>query len=260
MPGLLSRLGRALNNPGRVRLEMLRLIGKLLVPKYRFKWDQMAWWDNDAFTHYLTRFGELGGYNTDRRWMLSQLLRLIKDVPGDTAECGVYMGAGSWLICDANRRNPSQQRTHHIFDSFEGVSEPGEQDTAHWQAGDLACGIEAVRKNLGEFQHISLHKGWIPERFTDVADKQFAFVHIDVDLHEPTRDSMRFFYPRMSPGGTILCDDYGFATCPGATSAVDEYLQDKQEKMISLPSGGGFLIKGCVTEGAPEVRAPRQGR
>ncbi len=215
---------------------------------YRNTASSGTWWDDEAFTRYLERFGELRGFNTDRRWMLSQLLRLIHDVPGDTAECGVYQGAGSWLICHANSRNTSQQRTHHIFDSFEGVSEPGKQDTAYWRAGDLACGIGEVRKNLGEFQHLSFRKGWIPERFHDVEHRRFAFVHIDVDLYEPTRDSLAFFYSRMNPGGIILCDDYGFTTCPGATSAVNEILRVKPEKMISLPCGGGFMIKGQATD------------
>ncbi len=48
----------------------------------------------------------------------------------------------------------------------------------------------------------------------------------------------------MNVGGVIICDDYGFATCPGATKAIDEYLRDKPEKMVMLSDGGGFLIKG----------------
>ena len=58
---------------------------------------------------------------------------------------------------------------------------------------------------------------------------------------------MAFFYPRLVPGGIVVCDDYGFPTCPGATSAVDEFLADKPEKMLSLASGGGFAIKGIAT-------------
>ena len=86
-----------------------------------------------------------------------------------------------------------------------------------------------------------------PDRFNEVADRRFSFLHIDVDLYEPTRDSIAFFYPRMNVGGVIICDDYGFATCPGATKAIDEYLRDKPEKMMTLSDGGGFLIKGIPT-------------
>ena len=74
-------------------------------------------------------------------------------------------------------------------------------------------------------------------------------VHVDVDLYEPTLASLAFFYPRMNPGGVMVCDDYGFTTCPGATKAVDEFLHDKPEKMIALPNGGGFFIAGVSTAG-----------
>jgi hypothetical protein len=53
----------------------------------------------------------------------------------------------------------------------------------------------------------------------------------------------------MNKGGLILCDDYGFTSCPGATKAINEFLQDKKEKMISLSGGGGFFIKGTETSG-----------
>ena len=109
--------------------------------------------------------------------------------------------------------------------------------------------LEEVTLALAPFPNTVLLPGWIPERFAEVRDKTFCFVHIDVDLYQPTKDSIAFFYPRMQPGGIILCDDYGFTTCPGATKAVDEYLGGKLEKMISLCSGGGFMIKGCMTQG-----------
>jgi O-methyltransferase len=94
---------------------------------------------------------------------------------------------------------------------------------------------------------VSWHKGWIPERFVDVESRRFALVHIDVDLYDPTKDSMEFVYPRVNPGGIILCDDYACTTCPGATRAVDDYLADKPGKMVLLSCGGGFLIKGILT-------------
>ncbi len=84
--------------------------------------------------------------------------------------------------------------------------------------------------------------------------KRFAFVHIDVDLHEPTMDSVEFFYPRLAPGGILLCDDYAIGTCVGATEAIDDFFDDKPEKMIALDAGGGFMIKGVVTASANDPR------
>ncbi|MGR9105936.1 MAG: TylF/MycF/NovP-related O-methyltransferase [Gammaproteobacteria bacterium] len=229
------------------RFEMLRCIARFLVPEYRFKWPQMAWWNDSLFNEYLIRFDELDGMNTDRRWMLHQLLRMVADIPGDTAECGVYKGAGSYLICLANRENQKFARTHYIFDSFEGLSEPLDCDGGHWKQGDLSSPLESLQNGLSDFQAFSIHKGWIPSRFQDIEARSFCFVHIDVDLFRPTLDSIEFFYPRMNHGGIILCDDYGCTSCPGATSAVDQFLEDKIEKMVALSDGGGFFIKGTET-------------
>ncbi len=235
------------------RFELLTLVAAKVVPEYRFKWPQMTWWQSEAFNAYLDRFDERRGHNTDRRWLVAQLLRLIECVPGDTAEVGCYRGAMSWLICQANQQVAKQQpRVHHLFDSFEGLSQPGSSDGVHWQAGALACSESLVQANLSPFAgQFWTYKGWVPERFSEVADRSFAFVHIDVDLHDPTLESLEFFYPRLSPGGILVCDDYGFSSCPGAMLACDRYLAGKPEAMVQLADGGGFLIKGVPT--APDA-------
>ena len=225
------------------RFEKLVCIGHTLVPKYRFKWPQMSWWDDEDFNHYLERFGEDQGFNTDRRWNLAEAMKLCWDVMGDTVECGSYKGAGSYLICKLNLKT-NANRLHHIFDSFEGVSEPSNCDGSYWKKGLMATTETELIENLHDFDgHFKTYKGWIPERFSEVAHLKFAFIHIDVDLFEPTRDSLSFFYDRLQPGGVLLCDDYGFTTCPGATRAVDEFLSNKPEHMFAFASGGGFFIK-----------------
>lgn len=228
----------------RLRFFLMRVVAGLILPTYRFHWPQLLWWDDEAFTAYLKKFDQLDDSNSHRHWMVAQLMRQVSDVSGDTAECGVFKGASSYLICKANQ-NARGRRVHHVFDSFSGLSEPSARDGSFWSKGDLCCALDVVRANLSEFgdEAVRFHEGWIPERFADVGHRRFSFVHIDVDLYEPTRDSLAFFYPRMQAGGIILCDDYGFTTCPGATVAFDEYLLDKPEPIIGLPCGGGFLIK-----------------
>lgn len=213
------------------------------MPDYRLPWPDLSWWNDEGFNAYLKRFGERDGMNADRRWMLYQLTGLVQSVPGDTAECGVFQGMGSYLICCS-----LPDRTHFIFDSFEGLSQPLPVDGDYWSENTLACDLETVKKNLRECRNVSFHQGWIPDRFVDVESRRFCFVHIDVDLYQPTADSVQFFYPRMNDGGIIVCDDYGFSTCPGATLAVDEFLSDKPEKMIALSCGSAFLIKGLAIQ------------
>lgn len=218
--------------------------GLLLSPEYRFRSPNLDWIQDLSFTDYLDSFNVRYELNSGRYWNLAQFLKLTAEVPGDTAECGCYTGASSYLICKDNRAS-SFTRRHHIFDSFEGLSQPVAKDGEHWEEGALSFSEQGLKDNLHSLGDdiFSVYKGWIPERFDEVADKTFSFVHVDVDLYEPTRDSLAFFYPRLNKGGILLCDDYGSSLCPGATKAMEEYILDKVEPLISLASGGSFVIK-----------------
>ncbi|MEI9897143.1 MAG: TylF/MycF/NovP-related O-methyltransferase [Chthoniobacter sp.] len=65
------------------------------------------------------------------------------------------------------------------------------------------------------------HVGFIPETFRDVSIPQLAFAHIDVDLYQSVLDCVEFVYPRLTPGGVMLFDDYGFPSCTRAREATD---------------------------------------
>ena len=65
-------------------------------------------------------------------------------------------------------------------------------------------------------------------------------VHVDVDLYEPTRDSFRFFFERLSPGGRIVCDDYSWE---GARKAVREVAQEYGVDIVESPYDQAMLIK-----------------
>lgn len=69
-------------------------------------------------------------------------------------------------------------------------------------------------------------------------------MHIDVDLYQPTLDSLAFFYPRLISGGICFFDEYGLLSCLGARAAVDEFLRDKPEPIIELATGQAVLVKG----------------
>ncbi len=203
------------------------------------------WQDDAEFLAVMRRFQAHYPRIKERQFLLYNLARSLRHLPGDTAECGALGGASSHVIMSAFE----DARPHHIFDSFSGLSQPTAHDQPKTenvralQAGEFASPLEETRRNLAAHSQAHYYKGWIPERFDEVADKEFCLVAIDVDFYEPTRDSFKFFYPRLVQGGAILCDDYGFSTCPGARKAMDEVAESFSRKVIHIPTGQGLVLK-----------------
>ncbi len=234
------------------RFDLAEKLTAYVYPKYKFSDIGRIFLDDQAFIALYRRYhGDDHAY--DRLYCLRELLKLVAHIPGDTAECGVFEGASSEVILQAST---SLTRTHHLFPiRFQGLSAPGPQDGAHWTGGDLSASESTVRRNLQPYQRVMFHSGWIPQRFEEVSGRSFAFVHIDVDLHDPTRDSIAFFYPRLSAGGLMVFDDYGFHSCPGARKAIDDYLFGRPEKIVMLPTGQALIQR----LGPTSAKEDRQG-
>jgi O-methyltransferase len=202
--------------------------------------------DNDVgFAREFARLSRESDVTHERKYNLDQLFQLVLGVAGDVAECGAYKGGSAFFLARHIVERGLDKRLC-LFDSFEGLSAPTDIDGAYWHAGALPSTMEHVQNALaplGPVPFVELYKGWIPERFPDVADRRFCFVHIDVDLYQPTLDSIDFFYPRMEPGGIILLDDYGFDSCPGVTAAIDQFMAGRPEPIVNLSAGGAFIMK-----------------
>ena len=99
-------------------------------------------------------------------------------------------------------------------------------------------------KVLGNFDFVKTYKGWIPERFAEVKNLKFSFVHIDVDLYEPTTQTLEFFFPRLVNGGFIVCDDYNSLDFNGARKAWDNFFSKNKVSFNFAPTlGSSFIIK-----------------
>jgi len=203
------------------------------------------WQEDEEFLAVMRRFEPDYKRAREKQFFLYNMARSLRHLPGDTAECGALSGASSHVIMSAFQ----DDRPHHIFDSFQGLSAPGAEDLPHTdsvralQAGEFSSPLENTKRNLAAHPQALFYQGWIPARFDEVADKQFSLVSIDVDFYDPTRDSFAFFYPRLVPGGAIVCDDYGFLTCPGAKKAMDEEAARVGRRVVHVPTGQGLVIK-----------------
>ena len=236
----LARLG--LENPDEYRKYVnAEKIVRLIYPKYKFSEFGRIFLEDKSFQEYYARFMDPNNWHSlDRKYVLNELLSLTDFLEGDFVECGVYQGATAYLLCAHGTKS---QKLIHLFDSFEGISEPNEFDGDYWTQGALSADLDSVKNNISEFDNYNAYVGWIPDKFHEVVNRRFCFVHIDVDLYEPTLESVKFFYPRLVRGGILLFDDYGFNSCPGAKRAVDEYFAECVESVIKLPTGQAFVIK-----------------
>lgn len=174
-------------------------------------------------------------------------------------ECGCFKGQSSYIIADILKKQNFKNK-FFIFDSFEGgLSEYSTEDKVikhNKEERIISLKEETKRRKkfensfadfenlISPFNFIEVHKSWIPNDFYKIEDQKFQFVHIDVDLYQPTYDCLEFFFPRLVNGGIIVCDDYNFLDFPGAKKAWDDYFVNKEYFMsYEVPLGSKFLIK-----------------
>jgi O-methyltransferase len=202
-------------------------------------WFEIDWtkdwnFDDDIFFH------EPHFRNTFRRYFLSETAKFIDKlkIVGENIEFGVYFGYGSKIILE------NSIKRLHLVDSFMGLSEPSKSDGIEWNVGDMAVTEEIVKKNLESYSdRITIHNGWIPEVLTTIEIKNIALAHIDVDLYQPTFESLLFCQLKLSSGGLIICDDYGLSKCPGATKACDDFVKRFSDfTILPLPVGGALIF------------------
>lgn len=173
-----------------------------------------------------------------RCFMLYQLARASRTLAGDVAELGVYRGGTGRLLSMVLPDKPA-----HLFDTFDGMPERDRRyDPAAYSREFLSdTSLEEVRGYLSDRPNVQLHAGTFPETAKGLEDRRFSFVHIDADIYPSTLAACEFFYPRMTPGGVMLFDDYG--NCPGVIQATEKFFGDKRELPVYLATGQGLV---CV--------------
>lgn len=167
---------------------------------------------------------------------IHSLAQAHRDLPGDFAEVGCFQGASTRLICEAKGDKPL-----YVFDTFEGLPKSSAPDRGVHDEGQYACSLDSVRDYLKDYKNVHFYKGFFPQTAGPIEDKKFSFVHCDVDLYESTLGCLNFFYPRLLPGAVLLSHDY--SVLAGVKTAFAEFLADKPEKPIEMPSTQCMIIK-----------------
>ena len=111
------------------------------------------------------------------------------------------------------------------FDMINSTDEHGTQTTRRPFPVNsrLNTSLAEVQQALAEFPKLVISQGWVPQVLEQLPEQVWSFVHLDVDLYEPTLGGLEYFYPRLSAGGIIITDDYGTPRYPGARKAWEKF-------------------------------------
>jgi O-methyltransferase len=182
--------------------------------------------------------------SSERLWTIKWAFLQTRSIPGEIWEAGVYRGGVARLIralmIDHGAANRARLR---LFDSFAGLP-AGRAGIDRHRRGDFAdTSLAEVRAFVGDDEFIDYRAGWIPDTFSGLDRSSIRLAHLDVDLYDSTASCLAQVYPRLVPGGIIVLDDYGFASCPGVRKAVDEFFHDKPDLPLALPSGQALVVR-----------------
>jgi len=156
-------------------------------------------------------------------------------IDGDVVECGAWRGGHTIAAMLA----ASRSRTYWLFDTFAGMTEPGEHDyrggyhatatTAYRKKGASQwCRAELleVQTNIDQFrredQVVRYVAGPVEDTLagTELPDA-IAFLRLDTDFYASTRMELEVLWPRVVAGGILIIDDYH--SWAGCRRACDEY-------------------------------------
>ncbi|HEU5152440.1 MAG TPA: TylF/MycF/NovP-related O-methyltransferase [Iamia sp.] len=179
---------------------------------------------------------------------------LARGVPGALAECGVWRGGSVLAMLLSLQAAGVDDRDVYLFDTFEGMTAPTEEDTSAFHApateewsgaeGGRAYGELFSAETFGEAQvrrllhatgyppaRIHLVRGPVEETLPAAAPDGLALLRLDTDWYESTRHELEHLYPRLATGGVLIVDDYGH--WEGARKAADEHLAQHPALLLS---------------------------
>jgi len=173
-----------------------------------------------------------GFYNT------YQSLKYIADnqIAGDIVECGCFFGGMAIFMALLCNYLGIWKRIV-LFDTFEGPPIGAESDVfgrAERITAKLPNYLAAVPANIAEaglpIDQFELVPGLVEHTLPIAQTGALSLLRLDTDFYSSTKTELEHLYPKLSPGGVLIIDDYGFYQ--GSRSATDEYLATLDRKPL----------------------------
>jgi hypothetical protein len=188
-----------------------------------------------------------------------------RGVPGAFAECGVWRGGSVLAMILTLQELGVDDRDVWLYDTFEGMTRPTEQDVSVTQLAALELWERTEGRPWPEFfneelfneeqvretvlstgypaERVRFVRGPVEETLPAHAPERLALLRLDTDWYESTRHELIHLYPRLADGGVLIVDDYG--EWEGARRAVDEYFSEHAPPVLlhRIDRGGRIAIK-----------------
>jgi O-methyltransferase len=159
-------------------------------------------------------------------------------LPGDYVECGTYRGYSAEVLMHFTYGLPGRRVwLYDLFDPSGGTGE-GHRMPAH--APDL---VAQVRARFRQWDNVTVTQGKVPGVLAEVAPEQIAFLHIDMNNAEAERGALEVLFDRVSPGGMIVFDDYGWSGYRAQKDSADDFMGLRGLSVLELPTGQGLVVK-----------------
>jgi O-methyltransferase len=153
-------------------------------------------------------------------------------VPGDLVEAGVWRGGATIFMRAVLAAHGDDERLVWVADSFEGLPRPDpgrapldRGDTAWAFSAELAVSLDAVKANFERYglldERVRFLAGWFKDTLPNAPIERLAVMRLDADMYESTMDALTALYPKLSPGGYVIVDDYG--ALPNCRAAVHDF-------------------------------------
>lgn len=173
-----------------------------------------------------------------RTYILLYFAERALRVPGDFMELGCYLGYTAQQVI--NRLSfANLNRLYYLYDLF--TWKEGDEHTKHVAHDDPKM-FEGVEARFSSYDFVRLIRGAVPESFDQGFPDQIAFAHIDMNHPVPEAGALRAILPRLSPGGIIILDDYGWWGYSTQKEILDTILEEHGVMVLELPTGQGLVM------------------
>ena len=143
------------------------------------------------------------------------------------------------------------KRRLYLFDTFNGMTASDDKiDVDRFGAPVSAeilqyniSPIEEVCSNMNSTGYtgpIIYVAGDVLTTIPEKAPESIALLRLDTDWHDSTEHELQYLFPKLSPGGILIVDDYGHWA--GSKLATDEYFQSNRIPFERTMVGYSVLV------------------